>query len=347
MTARTLEPPAADYNAINKLTADIKKAALMLTDKEARYLVDGYYALQGYRVATWNQITALEKSSEPNAVLGWFFGNAEMLEGQMKRALKAYAGSKVVGRWSQSIVGIGEVISAGLLAHIDINQAPTAGHIWRFAGLDPTNRWLGRDGSSELIDRLVEANAALVPKKGEAVPFEFIQLVAKEMNRDAMRLANLVDEEKGYVTMASLTSGIARRPWNAALKTLCWKIGESFLKVHNNPKDFYGKLYATRKAWETEKNLNKDYKDQAEEKLKKFKISKSTDAYKAYAQGMLPDGRIHERAKRYAVKIFLSHWHAVAFESTFNKPSPIPYIIAYDPKHTHTIEVPNWPMVEE
>jgi hypothetical protein len=33
------------------------------------------------------------------------------------------------------------VISAGLLAHINIEQAPTAGHIWRFAGLDPTTEW--------------------------------------------------------------------------------------------------------------------------------------------------------------------------------------------------------------
>jgi hypothetical protein len=28
-----------------------------------------------------------------------------------------------------------------LLARIDIVKAPTAGHIWRYAGLDPTVRW--------------------------------------------------------------------------------------------------------------------------------------------------------------------------------------------------------------
>jgi len=40
-----------------------------------------------------------------------------------------------------SITGIGPVITAGLLAHLDITQAPTAGHFWRFAGLDPTCKW--------------------------------------------------------------------------------------------------------------------------------------------------------------------------------------------------------------
>jgi hypothetical protein len=303
----------ADVNAISKLTNDLKKAARTLTDKEARYLVDGYYALQGYRVATGNQIFALNNSKEPNEVLRWFFDNAEVLEGQMKRALNAYSDTKVVGRWSKSICGIGPVIAAGLLAHIEMypwrctqakaDQAvkacsekephpggtcsrqplATAGQIWRFAGLDPTDVW----------------------NKGE------------------------------------------KRPWNASLKTLCWKIGESFVKVHNNDSDYYGKLYTKRKEWETAKNANHDYADQAADKLKKFDIGKSTDAYKAYIQGLLPDGRIHARAKRYAVKIFLSHWHAVAYESTFNKPAPIPYIIAYDKAHTHMLKVPNWPMSEE
>jgi hypothetical protein len=305
-------PPIADFESVKRLTSDIKKAANTLTDKEARYLVDGYYMLQKNRVATSNQIFALDASKEPNLVLRWFSGNAEQLEAQMKRALDVYSESKVVGRWAKSIWGIGPVISAGLLAHIEMmpwkcmkakldptqtacsekephdgfgcSRQPlaTAGQIWRFAGLDPTDVW-----------------------------------------------------EKGQ-----------KRPWNASLKTLCWKIGESFVKVHNNPNDYYGKLYAQRKAWETEKNLKKDYADQAAAKLAKFDIGKGTDAYKAYIQGFLPDGRIHARAKRYATKIFLSHWHAVAFESTFNKPAPTPYAIQYL-GHTHQLTVPNWPMKEE
>ena len=32
------------------------------------------------------------------------------------------------------------------------------------------------------------------------------------------------------------------------LKELCWKIGESFVKVKGNPADIYGKIYEERKA---------------------------------------------------------------------------------------------------
>jgi hypothetical protein len=46
-----------------------------------------------------------------------------------------------MGKVMKEIKGIGPVISAGLLAHIDINKALTPGHIWRFAGYDPTASW--------------------------------------------------------------------------------------------------------------------------------------------------------------------------------------------------------------
>jgi hypothetical protein len=51
-----------------------------------------------------------------------------------------FGSTTVLGQWCRSICGIGPVITAGLLAHID-NQAPTAGHIWNFAGLNPNVTW--------------------------------------------------------------------------------------------------------------------------------------------------------------------------------------------------------------
>ena len=42
----------------------------------------------------------------------------------------------------RSIVGIGPVITAGFLAHIDIAKAPTVGHVpGGSADLDPTVKW--------------------------------------------------------------------------------------------------------------------------------------------------------------------------------------------------------------
>ena len=71
-----------------------------------------------------------------------------------------------------------------------------------------------------------------------------------------------------------------KRPWNADLKKLMYLVGESFVKVQNNPRDVYGKLYKQRKEQEINKNLAGDFADQADLKLSKFNIGKDTDAYK-------------------------------------------------------------------
>lgn len=131
-----------------------------------------------------------------------------------------------------------------------------------------------------------------------------------------------------------------KRPWNAQLKTLCWKIGESFVKVSSNDNDFYGKLYLERKAIEAQRNEQMIFEDQAEAKLAKYKIGKDTEAYKFYAQGMLPPGHIHARAKRWAVKLFLSHWWYIAYKAHFKKEPPLPYPIAHL-DHVHMIDAPN------
>jgi hypothetical protein len=264
--------------AVQKLTRDLRKASASLSAGEARFLVDYYYAIQEDRIRSAHQARTLALSEEPHEVLAWLGSQTGVLEVQIKGALGAYAAADPVGRWSQSIVGIGPIIAAGLLAHIDIEKAPTVGHIWRFAGLDPTVEW----------------------KKG------------------------------------------VKRPWNASLKTLCWKIGESFVKVSGNENDIYGKLYLARKATEQTRNESGALADQAAAKLARFKIGKDTDAYAAYSIGKLPPAHIHARAKRWAVKLFLAHWHAVAYRAKFGTDAPKPYVLS-QLQHGHEIAVPNWP----
>ena len=261
-----------ELDAIQRLSRDLAAGSVTLGPSEARFLVDSYYAMQEQRKRSSNQILALSESKEPHSVLQWFLEQSDTLETQVKRALGKYAEAHPVGGWMMSIRGIGPVISAGLLAHIDITKCPTVGHIWRFAGLDPTQEW----------------------GKGE------------------------------------------RRPWNASLKTLCWKIGESFVKTKGHEEGFYGAIYDQRKAYEHEKNERGEYKDQAERILK----ARPTHKQKAtYAQGKLPDGQIHARAKRYAVKLFLAHLHEVWYELEYGTKAPLPYAIARM-DHAHKIEVP-------
>ena len=268
-----------DLEKMEQISAAIRKTAAQMGGREPRYLVDNYYRVQGIRLIAASQKRAAAKAEEPIVTLDYFLGLYKHSETLAKRMLQAYAEGQEASSWALSICGIGPVLAAGLSAHIDIEKAPTVGHIWRFAGLDPTQKW----GAGE------------------------------------------------------------KRPWNADLKTLCWKIGESFVKVKNRDADVYGKVYDQRKQLEEERNEAGEFAEQAKDKLARNKIGKETDAYKSYSQGKLPPGHLHSRAERYAVKLFLAHYHHVAYEVHYGTPPPMPYILT-QPNHAHYIAPPNWPM---
>lgn len=264
-----------DLTPIQRLSRDLANASRTLSDAEARFLVDNYYQMQDARIRAEGQIRSIDKAAkhdpdtgeivkEPHEVLTWLSDQNSSMENQIKRALERYVASHPVGEWLMSIYGIGPVISAGLLAHIDITKAPTVGHIWRFAGLDPTTKW----------------------------------------------------EKK------------TKRPWNAQLKVLCWKAGESFVKFHNADACFYGKIWFEQKAKYVERNTRGDYADRSAQILTERKINKDTDAYKAYSTGRFPPAHIHAMARRYAVKLFLSHLHGEMHRRILGSEPPLPYPVA-------------------
>lgn len=265
-----------DLEMIRKLSKDIRTASKTLSNQEARYLVDTYYNLQDFRKATGNQIRALNSSKEPNESIQFFFEQFNTLEKSVKSVLEIYVKQHDVGNWCLSITGIGPVITAGLMAHIDIEKAPTVGHIWSYAGLVPGQKW-----------------------------------------------------EKGQ-----------KRPWNAKLKVLCWKIGQSFVKVHNNEKDDFGKVYKARKELEIQKNESGEYAEQAAAILAAKKFNPETEAYKQYSQGKLPFGHIQQRAERYATKLFLASFHEVAYFDRYKELPPKPYAITHL-NHAHHWGPPN------
>lgn len=124
-----------EMQKISKMSKDIRESATLLSQQEARYLVDTYYQVQEHRIATAAQARTLSKSEEPNELISYVSQEMAVLENEIRKALHNYAISHPAGVWALDICGIGPVISAGLLAHIDISKAPTAGHIWSFAGL--------------------------------------------------------------------------------------------------------------------------------------------------------------------------------------------------------------------
>lgn len=97
-------------------------------------------------------------------------------------------------------------------------------------------------------------------------------------------------------------------PYNRRLKLVCFKIGESFVKVSGKPDSLYGKLYAEFKAAEIRKNESGLYKEAAAKELRTKDFKRDTVTKARLLEGKLSDGHLHAKAKRKAVKIFLSHY---------------------------------------
>jgi hypothetical protein len=317
---------------VQKLSKDLKAASKILTDSEARWLVNSYYSTQDMRKRYANQERAMVGTGEPHEMISWYTKQMTRLEKQIALSLDVYSYNHQVGEWMRANKGVGPVIAAGLLAHIDIRKAPTVGHIWRYAGLDPTVKWYGRgiadviaaarkaedDNWSALlwIGRVVNSkpttilvNAGLMEPTDVASVEEAQEYVITNYNwqgtfKAVFHSDNVLNEgvpadelakaykalygHKAKINWPKITKSLARRPWNSELKTLCWKIGDSFRKVSNpdsatRKPSPYGLLYRDRKGKEVAKNDAGDFAELAVSILGSKKIGKDKDAYWWYS----------------------------------------------------------------
>jgi hypothetical protein len=113
-----------------------------LSNPAARFLVANYITAQDARKRCDMQLRHLgDRASELEKLLQWTGEAAEKIEGDVSRGLARYAESHVIGRWMMSLHGVGPIIAAGFLAHLDVTKTQTAGGFWLFAGLDPKMKW--------------------------------------------------------------------------------------------------------------------------------------------------------------------------------------------------------------
>lgn len=334
-----VEDDVAHRAFLKRLRADLKTAAATLSEAEARYLVDLYYQQQENRKRSHNQVRSTD---EPNALVAWLAEEHKAIETTIKMAMDAYTDNHLPARWMKSLTGVGPVLAAGFFATIDITKAKTAGSVWRFAGLDPSRDWMKEKdiGAAILI-------ALGKPKRGEKLGMADVTKVCaltKSTPATVYRDAT-TDAKTGAnkpLTRVSLAKALARRPWNARLKVLSWKFSDCQKKFQNNPKSYYGPLYAEYKANLVEKNERGEFAETAKQKMQE--VGKSTDAYKHFAQGKLSPGLLDNRALRWTSKLFLSHLHTVMWVTHYGTQPVKPYAVAHL-GHAHEIAVPNWPMV--
>ena len=145
------------FTPIKRLNRDLAVAAATLSDDEARFLVSTYYVFQENRKRSDNQQRALTAAEKPHAVIEFFGAQFHTTEKQIARALERYTDAHPMGNWMRQIFGIGPVLSAGLLAHINIERTETAGGFMLNYGKPTTRekvetiyRWWWREHGSKI-----------------------------------------------------------------------------------------------------------------------------------------------------------------------------------------------------
>lgn len=305
-----------------------------LTHGQARLLIANYYMAQELRKRGDMQLRHLGDKDDPVTMLDYFSECQASIESDIQRSLEVFARGDPVGRWMLLIDGIGPVVSAGILAHIDIERAPTSGHVWRFAGLDRSIEWISREAADRLIGSVLTKQDINKPNATT------MELVCEQTNRKVANLLRFATtDHNGYpipLTRSSLAKALSRRPHNPALKQICFHAGESFKRRSTDPSaSIYSQLYRSRKARVVSRNEHGDYAERA----KTFK-TRSSVVRSLLEDGKLPAGNLDKQACDFAVKVFLSHAHAVMYWSHYGVPPPKPFALSIL-GHAHEIKIPN------
>lgn len=221
-----------------------------------RVLVESYYDLQDYRIRTGNRMRQLGSSGEilsldPDAIKKDEVGIQEVIRQYLKEIPIA---SWMLGDGvNKGIKGIGPTLAGGLISFLDVTKADHPSDFWSYAGLGVVR--IPLDEARE--------------KYKNNIPIQ-----------RAVKIAEINGDD-------SISLGQSRRAgnkvnFNPRVKTLMWKIMDSFIKQNTNP---YRKYYDDRKATEM-----------ARLDVEEKKIGKTINGKKAIAD---------KRAKRYAEKQFL------------------------------------------
>lgn len=353
--------PQEMVQSVARMTRDMRAAAANLSTEEARFLVDAYYTMQDRRIAAANQSRALDKSSEPHEILDWLRTQSTIIEDQVKAVLAKYVEGHIVGPWALGQMGIGPVIAAGIIARVDIKLAPTTGHIWRFAGLDPTQEWRKGERRPWNADLrricwlLGESFVKLSPRflAGEEACYYtgvFLKRKAREIVRNhsgdlseqaiSARTKKRFGEDTGAIKwlMGDLdkvgtTKQTKLSPW-VRVETI---VGGVRYAIDTDKKDNSDRILLLQNHM---RMLGVETPDEG----MVLDIRPFHELKPAELIPMLPPAHIHSRAKRYAVKLFLAHLHEIWFRLEFGKAPPNPYPIAHM-GHSHKIDPPGLAMI--
>jgi hypothetical protein len=322
--------------SVERLSKDLKSAAAELTREDVRALVDLFYDQQSQRIRINNQIKAASKEKRSHDLLDWALRNQKLYEANCQAMLSTWGMEyPVVSEWAKKIYGVGPIICAGMLAHLNEVPPQTAGHWWSFAGIIP--------GLKKEKGKRRPWNATL---KTLLWKFATVQVRLYSRNPENCHYGALYYTRKAYEQGENLSGALSPQAVLALSEKNYSKTTDAY--------KWYSGCY-TAETYADYLNLNADYAKQreaAEDKKEREKLSaaltkdidellKSRCLKEGEGLQMLPPAHIHARSLRWIEKMFLSHWHHVAYELHFKKLSPRPWVIE-NKGHTHFIPPPCW-----
>ena len=307
-----------------------------VSKNEIKNLVKLYYETQRIRIMANNYVdkndsTIIERAFTPDVI------DYKIIEKNIENQLLAICKSQEVGRWLLSITGIGPVLAAGLFANFDITKATYASNFTSYAGLNDYNRpWLGKEKSKKILDDILQG-------RKEVTDEDVYEYSARTQWKYEVFLEGAYNQKTNKWSATNLVKLASRPPYNADLKTLLWKVGESIKYQKNRPQSLYGKIYNERVIYELIKNEKGAYKEQAEQILATKNIGKETNAYQAYIQGKLPLAHIYTRSSRFVQKIIVNHLFNEMWRVQYDTIPPKPYIIDHSEGKHNDIILPEVP----
>lgn len=311
----------------DKIPKELKENVMYISKEEGRTLYDAYYQIQKYRIALQNQCRSVSQRSDNSAavesgITSYILQQVYKIETNIKKLVELWVKSHYIGRWMLSITGVGPMMASAFLCYLDFDKANSMGNFWAYCGLDGKKRINPSEAEKIIKDVFEEYNY----KKGD-ITEEMIVSISKLCKWDSKFIyRNSLDPETRKITKKSLYNCLVKPPYNLVLRKVCFLLGEQFVRSSKKEKSVYGRMYAERKLYEIEQNMNKVYAAQAE--VVKAKCGKTTDAYKAACLGMLSKGHIHERCMKFAAKVFISHLYEAMWYD-HNRDNSLPYPNSY------------------
>lgn len=103
--------------------------------RDITFLIERYYSLQEHRITMFAQARELEEAGNSPDLVKGYAERFEELEKMIAKDIKNSVKDHPMFAWFKTVKGIGPILSASLIANIDITKADHTSSVWKYCGL--------------------------------------------------------------------------------------------------------------------------------------------------------------------------------------------------------------------